>query len=280
MAWSRKALGRDHAQEHAHFHEMNDDTIAFFHATKANVDEHGHHPGEIVHEHHEEYLTPRSRAALNMHMEARHETRQTKDLLNTLDTLLNLSEEGNQHHADFLRSGAQINETYFLVGKLRGLHDVGKVGERWFLNISILDGALTKQITTEIKLGPKISNGYRANVGMIGYDGDFRVHLTNLDHRAVRFMRDKLLCLKVLNSDTVLEVKNVSDDLVMDRHLRGPIEFTAKSMQTNQCMRPNAHIFASLYLKSSLEMDTDEIRNSTDTLSWNPESRTFDVVSN
>lgn len=197
-----------------------------------------------------------------------------------MDTLLNLSED--DHHAEFLHAGAQINETYYLEGKLRGLHDVGKVGERWYVNVMMLGGAISRQLATEVKLGPLRNkfSAHRANVGMIGRDGDFRVHLTGLDHRAVRFMREKLLTIKVFNSDSMLEVKNVSEDLVMDRHRMGPLEFTLASMQKNQCVRPNAHIFASLYLKSAAEMDPEDVRSVTDHLVWNPDRRMFEIATN
>lgn len=67
---SRKSLSssesrRDNAGKHVvhdQLETLNDDTVHFFHASKANVDHHGDHDTDVVHEHPEEYLTPRSKS--------------------------------------------------------------------------------------------------------------------------------------------------------------------------------------------------------------------------
>ncbi len=99
----------------------------------------------------------------------------------------------HQHPLPHDTSYAPAPEPLFLEGQLRALHNVGAIGEKWYVNLSILDGMFHLEKETELVVGPRLRETFaRQVVGPLD-DLKFCIKLDGLDTESLAYMRRVLV---------------------------------------------------------------------------------------
>lgn len=166
-------------------------------------------------------------------------------------------------------------EALFLEGKVIALHNMGKVGEKWYVTVSVLNGMYRNQVMTELKREWRREGTFHRGVVGPLENLHFCIKLENLDTNSLEFMRRHLIKIQVLKHDIQLTVDNISGKLVDKRKVMGSMEF--EDLSRLQVEQPNAHVFGAFYLRQGHEVDVHTMRHLTLSVTWNQAYKKFDA---